>query len=113
MLYVKRELDWLGLREMVWSGAFGVVRDIESQGREKDVKERYESIHDDTNIDEPERHYYVGNKVTYEGGAHPELRGHVALITHVYDCDVSVEFIDLEGGLWPDYRFYKSDVVPF
>lgn len=79
----------------------------------KDIMEHYESIHDDTDTDEIERHFYIGNKVTYEGDAHPELHGHIALITHVYDHDVSVEFIDLEGGLWPDYRFYKSDLTPF
>lgn len=79
----------------------------------KDIMERYESIHADTDIDEPEKHFYVGNKVTYEGNAHPELRGHVALITRVHPYAVNVEFIDLEDGLWPDYTFYKSDVVPF
>ena len=62
---------------------------------------------------EPEKNFYVGNKVTYEGDAQPELRGHIALITRVHPYTVSVEFIDLEDGLWPNYKFYKSDVIPF
>ena len=46
MLYVKRELDWLGLREMCWSGAFGVVREIESQGREGEAMMLIEDCYD-------------------------------------------------------------------
>mgnify|MGYP000015516242 CR=1 FL=1 len=46
MLYVKRELDWLGLREMSWSGAFGVIKEIEAQEREGEAMEIIEDCFD-------------------------------------------------------------------